>query len=198
MAAGSRQQSRFIAMVSDYARLSQLEEEAINSAGASGKQFEKTLESMEAKVQNLQNQVDTFLTQIMNSGFLKFLIDAGKYLTEFANKLTSLPGILGSISKVGLGFGIFKGGAKLVDTIFRRFTQNGKQFSGLGARIGGNIFMGIKSVFHKGKVGLQNAFGKAFDLKAVIEKNTTEMNMYSASVAELNRKLKAGAISQEL
>ncbi|MDY4524416.1 MAG: phage tail tape measure protein [Treponema sp.] len=198
MAAGSRQQSRFIAMVSDYARLSQLEEEAINSAGASGKQFEKTLESMEAKVQNLQNQVDTFLTQIMNSGFLKFLIDAGKYLTEFANKLTSLPGILGSISKVGLGFGIFKGGAKLVDTIFRSFTQNGKQFSGLGARIGGNIFMGIKSFFHKGKVGLQNAFGKAFDLKAVIEKNTTKMNMYSASVAELNRKLKAGAISQEL
>ena len=197
MAAGSRQQSRFIAMVSDYARLSQLEEEAINSAGASGKQFEKTLESMEAKVQNLQNQVDTFLTQIMNSGFLKFLIDAGKYLTEFANKLTSLPGILGSISKVGLGFGIFKGGAKLVDTIFRSFTQNGKQFTGLGARIGGNIFMGIKSVFHKGKVGLQNIFGKMIDYDAVIAKNTVGMNAYSKSIIKLNSDLKAGIITQE-
>lgn len=184
-------------MVSDYTRLSQLEEEATNSAGASGKQFEKTLESMEAKVQNLQNQVDTFLTQIMNSGFLKFLIDAGKYLTEFANKLTSLPGILGSISKVGLGFGIFKGGAKLVDTIFRSFTQNGKQFSGLGARIGGNIFMGIKSVFHKGKVGLQNIFGKMIDYDAVIAKNTVGMNAYSKSIIKLNSDLKAGIITQE-
>lgn len=197
VSAGSRQQSRFIAMVSDYARLSQLEEEAINSAGASGKQFEKTLESMEAKVQNLQNQVDTFLTQIMNSGFLKFLIDAGKYLTEFANKLTSLPGILGSISKVGLGFGIFKGGAKLVDIIFRSFTQNGKQFTGLGARIGGNIFMGIKSVFHKGKVGLQNVFGKMIDYDAVIAKNTVGMNAYSKSIIKLNSDLKAGIITQE-
>lgn len=197
MAAGSRQQSRFIAMISDYARLSQLEEEAINSAGASGKQFEKTLESMDSKVTNLQNQVDTFLTQIMESGFLKFLIDAGKYLTEFANKLTSLPGILGSISKVGLGFGIFKGGAKLVDTIFRSFAQNGKQFNGLGARIGGNIFMGIKSVFHKGKVGLQNMFGKMIDYDAVIAKNTVGMNAYSKSVAELNARLKAGSITQE-
>ena len=184
-------------MVSDYARLSQLEEEAINSAGASGKQFEKTLESMNSKITNLQNQVDTFLTQIMDSGFLKFLIDAGKYLTEFANKLTSLPGILGSISKVGLGIGIFKGGAKLVDTIFRSFTQNGKQFSGLGARIGGNIFMGIKSVFHKGKVGLQNIFGKMIDYDAVIAKNTVGMNAYSKSIIKLNSDLKAGIITQE-
>lgn len=198
MAAGSRQQSRFIAMVSDYARLSQLEEEAINSAGASGKQFEKTLESMEAKVQNLQNQVDTFLTQIMNSGLLKFLIDAGKALTEFANKLTSLPGILGSISKVGLGIGIFKGGAKLIDIIFRSFTQNDKQFSGLGARIGGNIFMGIKSVFYKGKVGLQNVFGKMIDYNAVSKNSTLAMKNYSTVLGSMNSQLKAGTLSQKV
>jgi hypothetical protein len=55
MAAGSRQQSRFIAMMSDYGRTTELVAAANESAGASQKQFEKTLESMETKVQKLEN-----------------------------------------------------------------------------------------------------------------------------------------------
>jgi hypothetical protein len=49
-AAGSRQQSRFIAMMSDYDRTMELVNAANNSAGASEEQFGKTLESMEAKL----------------------------------------------------------------------------------------------------------------------------------------------------
>jgi TP901 family phage tail tape measure protein len=49
-AAGSRQQSRFIAMMSDYERTMELATAANNSAGASQEQFDKTLESMEAKL----------------------------------------------------------------------------------------------------------------------------------------------------
>jgi hypothetical protein len=50
MAAGSRQQSRFIAMMSDYARTTELVGEAQDSTGASQRQFEKTQDSMEAKL----------------------------------------------------------------------------------------------------------------------------------------------------
>ena len=49
IAAGSRQQSRFIAMMSNYERTMELVDAANNSAGASQRQFEKTLDSMEAK-----------------------------------------------------------------------------------------------------------------------------------------------------
>jgi hypothetical protein len=41
-AAGSRQQSRFIAMMSNYDRTMQLVDSAYSSSGASAKQFEKT------------------------------------------------------------------------------------------------------------------------------------------------------------
>ena len=50
MAAGSRQQSRFIAMMSDYDRTMELVNAANNSAGASQAQFEKTLDSLESKL----------------------------------------------------------------------------------------------------------------------------------------------------
>jgi TP901 family phage tail tape measure protein len=54
-AAGSRQQSRFIAMMSNYDRTMELVSAANNSAGASQEQFDKTMESLEAKLQQLQN-----------------------------------------------------------------------------------------------------------------------------------------------
>ena len=54
-AAGSRQQSRFIAMVSNYDRTMQLMEAANNSAGASDEQFGKTMDSLESKLNQLHN-----------------------------------------------------------------------------------------------------------------------------------------------
>jgi TP901 family phage tail tape measure protein len=49
-AAGSRQQSRFIAMMSNYGRTVELVNAANNSAGAGQEQFNKTLESLDAKL----------------------------------------------------------------------------------------------------------------------------------------------------
>ena len=61
MAAGSRQQSRFLAMMGDYDRTMELVSAANNSAGASQKQFEKTLDSMESKLAKLKNAWDEFV-----------------------------------------------------------------------------------------------------------------------------------------
>ena len=185
-------------MISDYQRLSQLQEEAINSAGASNKQFEKTLDSLETKLQNLRNQVDTFLTQIMDSKLLKFLVDVGKDLAEISNKITNLPGILGSISKVALGMGVFKGGGKLIDLVFGSLAKNNGKLSGLGLQMGKNIFGGIKNTFIKGKNTIQNLLSKAVDYEGVVKNNSLAMNNYATVVGNLNKQLKAGRISEEV
>ena len=87
MAAGSRQQSRFIAMMSDYDRTMQLVNAANTSAGASQKQFEKTLDSLQSKLAQLKNSWDTFLMGIADNKIIKLVIDA---LTDLLNVVNSI------------------------------------------------------------------------------------------------------------
>ena len=70
-AAGSRQQSRFIAMMSNYDRTVELVNAANNSAGASQEQFNKTLESMETLLAKLKNAWNEFTMGIANNEILK-------------------------------------------------------------------------------------------------------------------------------
>ena len=88
MAAGSRQQSRFIAMMSDYGRTTELVGEAQNSAGASQRQFQKTLDSMESKLQRLKNAWDRYLMGLTNNEILKVGVDALTLMLETINKIT--------------------------------------------------------------------------------------------------------------
>ena len=92
MAAGSRQQSRFIAMMSDYERTMELVNAANNSAGASQKQFEKTTKSLEAKINQLKNSWDTFVQGLANSSFIKASVDALTFLLNILNKITDIVG----------------------------------------------------------------------------------------------------------
>ena len=113
-AAGSRQQSRFLAMMSDYDRTMELVTAAQNSAGASQTQFEKTLESLESKLNQLTNAWDEFTMGLMDSGAIKFAVDGLTTLLNIVNKLTSMPG--GGILKIALaGMGLGVGGS-LVNT----------------------------------------------------------------------------------
>ena len=92
MAAGSRQQSRFIAMMSDYKRTMELVNAANNSAGASQKQFEKTTKSLEAKINRLKNSWDTFVQGLANSSFIKASVNALTLLLNVLNKITDVFG----------------------------------------------------------------------------------------------------------
>lgn len=117
-AAGSRQQSRFIAMMSDYGRTMELVSAANNSAGASQRQFDKTQESLEVKLQKLKNAWQQFTMGIMNSDVIKFGVDI---LTKFLNIVNTL------IDKLSGGSGLMKG------------------FLGLGA-LGGGLWAGSKGL----------------------------------------------------
>ena len=115
IAAGSRQQSRFIAMMSDYGRTQELVNAANNSSGASNRQFEKTLESLESKLNQLKNSWDTFTMGILNNEAIKFGVDVLTKLLNVINKVTEgFGGFSGTISKLGFVFMAFKIGQKLV------------------------------------------------------------------------------------
>ena len=86
-AAGSRQQSRFIAMVSNYDRTMQLMEAANNSAGASDEQFEKTMDSLESKLNQLHNAWQAFTMGIANNGMIKLAVDGLTNFLTVTNKI---------------------------------------------------------------------------------------------------------------
>lgn len=92
MAAGSRQQSRFIAMMSDYGRTQELINEAYNSSGASQKQYEKTLDSLESKLNKLKNAWNEFLMGITDSNLIKGFVDMLTKLLNGLNKFSDLFG----------------------------------------------------------------------------------------------------------
>lgn len=116
IAAGSRQQSRFIAMMSDYGRTQELVTAANNSAGASQRQYEKTLESLETKLARLKAAWDEFSMGILESDLVKFGVDVLTKFLEIINKATSaFDGLGGTIMKVLSTIALFKVGQKIFD-----------------------------------------------------------------------------------
>lgn len=87
-AAGSRQQSRFIAMMSNYNRTMELTSYATNSAGASQKQFEKTMDSLESKLNLLHNAWEQFTTGLSNQAIIKGIVTALTSLLTTINEVT--------------------------------------------------------------------------------------------------------------
>lgn len=130
MAAGSRQQSRFIALMQDNARMQYLVEEANNSNGASQRQYEKTLESLESKLNRLENAWNTFTMSLADNGVIKDIVDWLTKLLEATNKLTGNNGLL----KLGVVFSAFTTGKKLFNK-----TSIGQ---GISDKVGS--FLGIK------------------------------------------------------
>ena len=149
IAAGSRQQSRFIAMMQDYGRTQELVSAANSSAGASQKQYEKTLESIETKLKKLNNAWTEFSTGLMNSDVVKFAVDFLTSLLNALNRVTEgFGGLTGSISKIGTMVAIFQ----TVKTIINKFFDDiiAKIYTS-AVKAGENIGKGTKVGLDKNK-----------------------------------------------
>ena len=155
IAAGSRQQSRFIAMMSDYSRTSELVEAANTSAGASNEQFEKTLDSLDSKLAKLKNAWDTFTMGLFDNQLIKMGIDILTGLIDAINKLTDAFAPLGldGAAKIGLliaalylgdkALKVFMGSLKNSSTIFQAFGATGRAaIDSINAR-----FVSLKKLF---------------------------------------------------
>ena len=163
IAAGSRQQSRFIAMMSNYERTMELVDAANNSAGASQRQFEKTLDSMEAKLNKLKNAWDQFTMGLMNNQILKTGVDALTTGFTIVNKFVDA---IGKLSPKPFE-GITKSVLTLVTTLgmlnFGKKASRGLVMGGVGwwkgeTSLAGGFASGWKS---SGQTGLFGQKGQA-------------------------------------
>lgn len=191
-AAGSRQQSRFLAMMSNYDRTMELVDAAYNSAGSSQEQFDKTLESLESKLNKLKNAWDQFTMGLANDEAIKFGVDALTKILETINSIvdgiSGGNGLVKSIISLGMAFGAFKAGKTLlgeggIGAKFRTFLGKGSEKDAEKAgktfaqNVGDGVGKGIKNIKDSGgwkeallkKVGLskkipQGQLSKSFGL----------------------------------
>ena len=129
-AAGSRQQSRFIAMMSNYGRTMELVNAANNSAGASQRQFDKTTESLKAKIQRLKNAWAEFTMGLANNSLIKTGVDLLTDLLTTINKLTDagdskIGKFTTSLLRLGTVLIGLKGGQSAINGILKFLTNTG-------------------------------------------------------------------------
>lgn len=182
-AAGSRQQSRFIAMMSDYGRTQELVSAAYNSAGASQEQFEKTLDSLDAKLTKLKNAWDQFAMGLANNEFIKGVVDVLTFLLNTLNSIIDTisggNGVIKSLTSLSIAFSVFKGiknllkGSKFGESIISNlFGGKGKAEAeaGQAGRQAGNSFVinfkkQIQNVKDKGLFKVLFSKNMAIELK---------------------------------
>lgn len=105
--AGNRQQSRFLALVSNYDRYMEVSAAAANAEDAGLLQYSKTLDSLETKLNNLSTSFQQFYMSLANGGTFGGAIEGITKFIEGLNKLgnfsaiANIAGIISSLRLVG-------------------------------------------------------------------------------------------------
>lgn len=94
VAAGNRQQSRFLALVGNYDLLKESMDIAANSEDEGALQMLKTMDSLETKINQLQNSVKLFYTSSGIEELMKFVVDFGTTVVNYFNNMPKLFGKL--------------------------------------------------------------------------------------------------------
>lgn len=135
----------------NYSRTIELTEIANNAAGASNKQFEKTQDSLESKLNKLDNAWTVFTTNIADSSTIKAAVDVLTKLLETINNIIESSGKLGPALQVGIAIagsklvaGSVGGIAPLVGQMARGSLDEGTT---IGTQLGKGILGGIKKEF---------------------------------------------------
>lgn len=101
-AAGSRQQSRFIAMMENYDRTLELIDAAQNSAGKANEQYSKYADTVENKVIQLQNSWEQLKISILGDDLFKGLVTKAKQALDTLSSLQKRIGTGGLIGVIAL------------------------------------------------------------------------------------------------
>lgn len=158
MAAGSRQQSRFIALLANYQRTLELVNAANNATGASTEQFNKTIESVQSAAARSKNAWDTFLMGLANNQVIVAAINLLEKLINTLNKILSVTSfgnnIIKSIEELVLAIFALKLGRKLIKDIFGKVAEWTKAGKTAGEAAGSGISKGFKKM----KAKIKKAF----------------------------------------
>lgn len=89
--AGTRQQSRLIAMMDNYERVQELNEISQRSSGATAAQLSKYMEGFEAAINNIKVAWEKLVETFVNSNFVATLINGGASILNTLNNIASNP-----------------------------------------------------------------------------------------------------------
>lgn len=144
-AAGSRQQSRFIALVDDYNRLLELQNVAQNAAGTGARQLARSQESLESTINKIRDALQELYTTFVQGQNIKGLLDTIKSLTNRLNELSAG----GKIRAVIAAFAGARIGAKLFEkglvTITNKIIKVGRETKNLATDSLGKLSIAYKN-----------------------------------------------------
>lgn len=183
IAAGSRQQSRFLALVSDYDRLTELTDIAANSEGRAQEQYEKYADTIENKLNKLKTTWEQFRVSLLSSDLYKDAIAEITHFVEFLNDLkprdfiafTTIFLTLGRIIVQNLITGI-KSSYQLINT---SFTNIYGKIQNVVAKSGSRFFQGLTGTF---ALQLESGF------EAGVQKAETQIQELDAELETLTQK----------
>ena len=104
-AAGTRQKNVFLSMMENWENVESATKSAQNSLGSSAIENQKYLDSISGKLANLESAFQSLSQTVVNSDFIKSIIDGGtnilNTIEEIIKNLGTIPTILTSIAAVG-------------------------------------------------------------------------------------------------
>lgn len=104
--AGKRQGNALSAALNNISMIEEAYKTAENSVGSALEEQEKYEQGIEYSLKRLEAAFQTFSKHILNSSFVKGIVDFGSNTVEIIDKVTSK---LGSLGTIGLGVGLFSG-----------------------------------------------------------------------------------------
>ena len=114
--AGTRQQSRLIAMMADYERVIELQEISQRSAGATSAQASVYLQGIEASLNKIRVSYEAIITNLSNNEVITGLLDGIGIITEFAANFVD--------SWIGAGVAIAVVGSALAGIVSKKILEN--------------------------------------------------------------------------
>lgn len=104
--AGKRQGNIVSALMNNFETARRATETAVNSTGSALKEQEEYEKGIEYSLNRLEASFQAFANHVLDSNFLKGIVDFGNGVINMIDTVTSK---LGSLGTIGLGAGIFAG-----------------------------------------------------------------------------------------
>lgn len=166
--AGTRQQSRFYALMNDYGRTLELVGEAANSDGKATSQFALYQDSLTAATSRLNNEWEKFYNNTLkNDTALKLLQNTGTGLLKIANKL-------GPILTTIVGTQLIKGAR----SVFTHFAKIREEISNINQAI-----LSTEQISNRAMIGKDVFSGYSFNKKKNNSKMMQSNNSFGQEIA---------------
>ena len=101
--AGKNRSNAMAAMLTNLEDLEGAYESAMKAQGSAEAENEKYMNSIQGKIDQFNNALQTMWSSELDSGFVKFIVSAGTALVKFIDTIGLLPSILATISAIKLG-----------------------------------------------------------------------------------------------